>query len=449
MSALSSSHLSRSWRRPEQSLVLVIGGAGYIGSALLAKLLAEGRRVRVMDLLLYGTGPIKDLLGHPNLEVIQADLRGIHFLVNAMQGVDEIVHLAGIVGHDPACAIHEDLTIDMNVAAMRNLAEIAKGANVRKFVFASTCSVYGTSNEVFNERSVLNPVSLYARAKLASERVLLSVTDENFQPIILRFPAIYGVSGRMRLDLAVNLLTAKAVLEGEIPVHGGSQWRPFLHVEDAADAVLLALRQQLHSEFLDSQVFNVGSNDQNYQIRQISELVRRCVPDSKLVVLSDAEDEGDCRVQFSKFKRMFRFRPRWTLEHGIKQVREFVTTHRHFMLDAVLAGNSGNVGLSAGLKSGEPSMLHPGSAVYEMPPLGAQRLLYFVLPRKNRQDIIGDLAEEYKTEILPRLGRRGAVVWYWSQAIRSVAPVVYRALVKSSVLAGVAKFLSWLWRKLM
>ncbi|HSO73334.1 MAG TPA: NAD-dependent epimerase/dehydratase family protein, partial [Blastocatellia bacterium] len=158
------------------ALVLVIGGAGYIGSALLPKLLARGYRVRLLDLLIYGTEPIAEIIDHPNLEIMQSDFRQIDKVVEAMRNVNAVVHLGAIVG-DPACALDEELTIEVNLMATRMIGEVAKGSNVSRFVFASTCSVYGANPAMLDERSTLNPASIYARSKLASERVLTSMTD--------------------------------------------------------------------------------------------------------------------------------------------------------------------------------------------------------------------------------------------------------------------------------
>ena len=224
--------------------VLVIGGAGYIGSALLPKLLDHGYHVRILDLLLYGSEPIQDYLDHARLEVVQADFRQIDQVVEAMRGIDAVVHLGAIVG-DPACALDEDLTIDVNLMATRMVAEVVKGSGISRFIFASTCSVYGAGDEILDERSALRPVSLYARSKIASERVLVSLAEPGFAPTILRFGTIYGISGRTRFDLVVNLLAAKAVVEGNITVYGGEQWRPFLHVDDAALAILKVLEAPL------------------------------------------------------------------------------------------------------------------------------------------------------------------------------------------------------------
>jgi nucleoside-diphosphate-sugar epimerase len=286
------------------------------------KLLAEGCRVRILDVMMYGRDSIKEALRHPNCELVEADFRHVDVLVKSMRGVDEVVHLGGLVG-DPACAVDEELTVDINLAATRAIAEVAKGAGVRKFVFASTCSVYGASDETLDERSALNPISLYARTKIASERLLLNLTDDSFQPIIVRFGTVYGISGRTRFDLAVNLLTAKAVLDGEITVHGGDQWRPFLHVDDAAGAVLLLLEKPV-ADAERPFIFNVGSNRENYTIDQVAQLVLAQVPSARLIHGQLDGDQRNYRVNFTKIERAVGFATRWTVEQGIRQVRELI-----------------------------------------------------------------------------------------------------------------------------
>lgn len=297
--------------------VLVIGGAGYIGSALVKKLLHAGYRVRILDLLMYGEEPIKAFLDHPLFELIQGDFRDVGKVVQAMQGVDAVVHLGAIVG-DPACAVNESITISINLTAARMIAEVAKGSGIRRFVFASTCSVYGASDEILNERSALAPVSLYARTKIASERALLELADQHFGPTILRFGTIYGLSGRTRFDLVVNLLTAKAVVEGKITVMGADQWRPFVHVEDAALSVQRVLEAPWN--VVRGQIFNVGSDEQNYTIGQVGQIIHQMVPTAELLDLGQDGDRRNYRVSFAKIRDAIDFAPEWTLEQGIQQV---------------------------------------------------------------------------------------------------------------------------------
>lgn len=308
-----------------QQRVLVIGGAGYIGSALIPKLLAEGHQVRVLDRMIYGQDAIAPFLDHPKVEIVRADFRQVDAVVKALQDVDSIVHLGAIVG-DPACALNEQVTIDINLVATRMIAEVAKGLGIERFVFASTCSVYGASDELLNENSELNPVSLYARTKIACERVLLKMQDDSFRPCILRFSTIYGLSGRTRFDLVVNLLTAKAMFDGEITVSGGDQWRPFVHVDDAATSVLKAIEAPL--EIVGGQIYNVGGNAENYTIDEAARLIQEQVPTAQIKQIPFDGDRRNYRVGFDKAERDLLFRPTWTLKRGITQVADAIRSGR-------------------------------------------------------------------------------------------------------------------------
>ncbi|HTQ40741.1 MAG TPA: SDR family oxidoreductase [Pirellulales bacterium] len=308
-------------RRGQGKNVLVIGGAGYIGSALLPKLLAGGYRVRLLDLLLYDTEPIDSVLGHPNLEVVQGDFRHVGKIVEAMQDMDAVVHLGAIVG-DPACELDKELTTEVNLSATRMVAEVARLCGVERFVFASTCSVYGACDEVLDERSHTRPVSHYGNTKLAAERVLRQMSDGRFAPTILRFSTIYGLSGRTRFDLVVNLLTAKAKIDGQITVMGGNQWRPFVHVDDAALAIASVLASPL--EIVGDEIFNVGCDAQNYTIKQVGEIVHQHVPGADLLVDEKDTDRRNYKVSFAKIRNQLNFEPQWTLERGIEQVLEAI-----------------------------------------------------------------------------------------------------------------------------
>ena len=301
--------------------VQVIGGAGYIGSMLLPRLLEDGYHVRLLDLFVYGRKPIADYLDHPNLEVVEGDFRDVQTVVDVMRGMDAVVHLGAIVG-DPACDLNEQVTVEINLVATRMIAEVAKGSGVSRFIFASTCSVYGASDNLLDERSALNPVSLYARSKIGSEQLLMQMADESFSPVILRFATIYGLSRRMRFDLVVNLLTAKAVRDGQITLFGGDQWRPFVHVDDVALGIVRALqarRAQVHN-----QVFNLGSDEQNYTLREAGQLIRGLVPGSEAVELGRDGDPRNYQVSFAKIRNSLDYRPRWTIEEGVGQMAETI-----------------------------------------------------------------------------------------------------------------------------
>lgn len=310
-------------RRGAGQNILVIGGAGYIGSALLGKLLAKGHNVRLLDLMVFGDDPIRHLLHFKNLEVMHGDFRHVESVVEAMQGMDTVIHLGAIVG-DPACSLDESLTIDVNLTATRMIGELAKAHGVRRFVFASTCSVYGACDEILDERSFVRPISLYGQTKLASEQILSKMANERFKPTVVRFATIYGLSGRTRFDLVVNLLAAKAKLEGKITVNGGAQWRPFVHVDDAAAAVARIVEAPL--EIVAGEIFNVGSNEQNYTITQIGELVHEQVVSAELLINETDTDRRNYRVNFNKIRNHLGFVPQWTVEQGIQQVLEAIAS---------------------------------------------------------------------------------------------------------------------------
>lgn len=297
--------------------VLVIGGGGYIGSALLPRLLAAGKRVRILDSFLFGTSAISEFLDHPDVQVVEGDFRRIDQLVSSMSDVDTVVHLGGIVG-DPACALDEELTVEVNLTATRAIAEVARARGIQRFVFASTCSVYGASDLVMDEHSQLNPVSLYAKSKVASERVLHELADSHFKPTVLRFGTVYGLSGRTRFDLVVNLLSAKAVEDGVITVFGPDQWRPFVHVADVAQAVSKVVEAPLES--VGNRVFNVGSNEQNTTLGDLGRLIQTKVPTAELVVSDGDGDRRNYRVNFDRIRRELGFKPEWSLTVGIDQV---------------------------------------------------------------------------------------------------------------------------------
>ena len=297
--------------------VLVIGGAGYIGSVLCRELLQRGYSVRVLDALLYGQESLAELVQHPRFQLVEGDSRDVSAVFRAMMDMDAVVHLGELVG-DPACALDEKLTLEINLAATRMVAEAAQGCGVKRFVYASSCSVYGASDELLDERSVLKPVSLYARAKIGAEHTLLGLNGPDFHPVILRFATVFGLSPRPRFDLVINLLTAKAVCEGEIPIFGGDQWRPFVHVADVARAIVRCLEAPLPS--VKARVFNVGGDEQNHTIAQVGDVIQRTISGAQILKYEDSPDPRNYHVSFARIRRELGFVPRYTVEDGIRQI---------------------------------------------------------------------------------------------------------------------------------
>jgi len=308
-------------RRGPIRRVLVIGGAGYIGSTLCRQLLDQGYKVRVMDMLLYGKESITQLEDDPRFELMVGDSRDIGAVFRAMLGVDAVVHLGELVG-DPACSLDEDLTLEINLAATKMLAEAARGYGVKRFIYASSCSVYGAADGVLNERSGLNPVSIYARAKIGCERALLDMSDGDFHPVILRLATVFGYSWRPRFDLVVNLLAAKAAAEGEFTVFGGDQWRPFVHVSDVARAMVRCLDAPIKD--VTGQIFNVGTDANNHTIQQIGEMVQRLAPESRLISNGSDQDMRNYKVSFDKIQSQIGFSCHVSVESGIREVLEAV-----------------------------------------------------------------------------------------------------------------------------
>jgi nucleoside-diphosphate-sugar epimerase len=297
--------------------VLVTGGAGYIGSYLVRALLAQHRPVRVLDSLLYGDDALADVRFDPNFELVEADFRDADAVRRALAGAGAVIHLGAIVG-DPACAIDEEQSLSTNVEGTQVLADEARAQGIDRFVFASTCSVYGASHEALDETSTLNPVSLYANTKIAAEQLLLERASDSFAPVILRFGTAFGGSHRPRYDLVVNLLTAKAVSEGRITIHGGDQWRPFIHAFDIARAVLLAL--DAPRDRVASQVINVGADENNYRIGEIGEAIQRLVPSASVATSNEVTDKRNYYVQFTKARELLGFTATLTIEDGVREM---------------------------------------------------------------------------------------------------------------------------------
>jgi nucleoside-diphosphate-sugar epimerase len=239
--------------------------------------------------------------------------------------VGALVHLGGLVG-DPACALDEDLTLEINLTATRTIAEAAREAGVRRFLFASSCAVYGASDGLLDERSQTDPVSVYARTKVDSEAALGSLAADGLCPVILRFATFYGLSPRPRFDLAVNLLAAKAFTDGQITIFGGDQWRPFVHVEDGAAAIMAAL--EAPDDVVRGAIFNVGSDEQNHTFRHIAEIIRQRVPGVRVHFEAGADREANYRVSFGKIRERLAFRPTRTVDLGIAEIGTALRTGR-------------------------------------------------------------------------------------------------------------------------
>lgn len=309
-------------RSPDRGLAItVLGGAGYVGSLLVEQLLRDGNSVTVMDALMFGGEGLRSVSEDPAFTFVHGDLRDIEAVVQACAGADAVVHLGALVG-DPACALDEATTLAINRDATVTAARVSRALNVRRFVFASTCSVYGASDDLLTEESEIAPISVYARSKAESEALLLPMSGRNFHTTVLRFGTLFGASHRARFDLVVNLLAARAVTDGEISINGGDQWRPFVHVADCADAVVACLYAP--ERVVSGRIFNVGSDAENRRLRDVGELIRDMMPDVCVVLGASATAEANYRVSFERIATELGFYPRRTLAYGIREIQNAV-----------------------------------------------------------------------------------------------------------------------------
>lgn len=304
-------------RDPDHKNVLVVGGAGYIGSLLVERLLEQGCVVRVLDSLLYGDAPLRAVMHHRNFELIVGDCRNIQDVVRAVRGVEIIVHLAAIVG-DPACEQDHAAALETNYAATRMLIEIAKGHGVSRLLFASSCSVYGETNFEMDEKAALAPISLYGQTKVDSEEALLHAETNDFHPTVLRFATVFGLGYRPRFDLVINLLTAKARQEGVITIFNGEQWRPFVHVRDLVEATIQLLEAPVG--LVSGEVFNIGDGRMNHTLTDVAAVIREVFPRVRLEHIENS-DRRNYRVNFDKLRRLTGFRSRYTLRDGVEEIK--------------------------------------------------------------------------------------------------------------------------------
>jgi nucleoside-diphosphate-sugar epimerase len=301
--------------------VFVAGGAGYIGSVLVPQLLEHGHHVTVLDRFYFGDtlGPFRRRFGE-KLRVVRGDVRGFDRAL--LTSVDALVDLSGI-SNDPSCELEPDLTRSVNVEGAKRLAGVALEQGVRRYVFSSSCSVYGHGEGLgLVETSSRRPVSLYARAKAEVETFLLEMGSASrgaVEVCTLRLATVFGLSPRMRFDLAINVMTKNAYVAGRITVDGGGrQWRPFVHVRDAARAFELALTSDASK--VAGEIFNVGSDQNNVQILNLAFRVRDAVPGTEIVHAPTDPDLRDYNVSFDKIRRVLSFGAQLGVDDGIREV---------------------------------------------------------------------------------------------------------------------------------
>lgn len=304
------------------SHVFVTGGAGYIGSVLVPLLLERNFGVTVLDRCYFGREPLKEAQARfgDALRVIKSDVRWVDGAT--FEGCDALIDLAGI-SNDPSCELDEQFTRAVNLEGGRRTHRLAQEAGARRIIFASSCSVYGHASGLdLHEGSALRPVSLYARYKEEVEQTVLELGRSTGACItVLRLATVFGVSPRMRFDLAVNVMTKNAFVSQRIVVDGGGrQWRPFVHVRDVAECMVRVL--EARPEIVAGQTVNVGRNEANTRIANLAYRVRDAIPGTEVIMTKSDPDLRDYRVCFDKLRRVLDWTPTHTIDDGIAEVRQ-------------------------------------------------------------------------------------------------------------------------------
>jgi nucleoside-diphosphate-sugar epimerase len=302
--------------------VTVIGGAGYVGAVLVPRLLEEGYRVRVFDLFIYGEEALAAVRDNPHLEIQHGDVRDPAAVKEAVRGADAVIHLA-CISNDPSVELDPDLSKSVNLDSFGPTVKAAKEAGVRRFIFASSGSVYGVSESPqVTEEHPLVPVSLYNKYKAACEPLLFAEQSPTFTTVAVRPATICGYSPRQRLDLTVNILTNHAVNNGKITVFGGVQMRPNLHMHDMVNLYCLLL--EVPDEKIAGQIFNAGY--QNYSVAETAEVVRKVVCEELPekgeieIITTPSDDIRSYRINSDKIQQVLGFVPKHTIEDGARDL---------------------------------------------------------------------------------------------------------------------------------
>lgn len=306
--------------------ILITGGAGYLGSVLSLALLEEGHHVRGLDNLTHGGRGLLPLLSHPRFRFVAGDIRDTCAVGDALVGADALVHLAAIVG-DPACAREPDAARAINQQASIDLVSAAQTARVSRLVFASTCSNYGRMHDtsvLADEGNTLSPLSLYAETKVAVERVVLGLEPSPTAATVLRLATLFGTSPRMRFDLTVNQFVMETLAHGALTVFGERFWRPYVHVRDAARAIMAVLAAPART--VAGQVFNVGHTDENYRKLDLVEIINRLVKPVHVDFVTVADDPRDYKVSFERIRHTLGFVPARRVPEGVQEIAQAIAS---------------------------------------------------------------------------------------------------------------------------
>tara|TARA_A100001011_G_C14191563_1_gene791570 strand:+ start:224 stop:1249 length:1026 start_codon:yes stop_codon:yes gene_type:complete len=299
--------------------IIVLGGAGYIGSVLTEILLKKKFFVISIDSLKFGKKPILKFLKNKNFKFYKLNTSNYKKIGEISNQSFAVVDLSGIVG-DPACSINRKNTLNSNYYNTKKIIDELKGKNIKKFIYASSCSVYGSSvgKQLINEKSKVKPISLYAELKIKCEKYILSSRNLDYSPTILRLATVFGYSFRQRFDLVINLFTLFSFMGKKIQVFGGEQYRPNVHVYDVAIAILKCINAK--KKLVHKQIFNVGSNHQNKKVKDIAKIIAKNKKNTKIEIKKSMIDLRDYHIDFSKIKSRLAFSTKFSISSGSKDL---------------------------------------------------------------------------------------------------------------------------------
>ena len=301
--------------------ILVTGGAGYVGSILIPSLLKNNYYVKCLDRFFFGDEYLLSLK-NDNLELIYDDIRW--FDGKILDDVDVVLDLAAL-SNDPVGELNPKKTFEINHLGRSRVANLSKEHGVSKYILASSASVYGQQNSVADETAIVNPLTAYSKANRMAEIDTLKLNDENFSTTVLRFSSIYGISPRMRFDLAVNSIVLDLFNSGKIIIYGKENRRPFLDIKDAIRAYLLVIQSPISK--ISGQIFNVGSNDQNYRIYDLAKSVGDSISKNYDFEAKDTPDNRSYFASFQKISEVIGFKPEFTVEESSKEIYNALKTN--------------------------------------------------------------------------------------------------------------------------
>ncbi len=306
--------------------ILLIGGAGYIGTNLAKKLLKEGYHVTIFDKFVYNSkNTISLKLKNKNLIAVKGDTRNIDQTFNVVKKNDIVIHLAELVG-DPLCEKRPAKTYSVNYLASMTISNICKNLGISKFIYVSSCSVYGArSDEKFSdEKSEINPLSVYAKLKALCEKTIIRNLGEYCRPCILRLGTVFGNSLRPRYDLVLNIFAGLIANKKKIIINGGNQWRPFVHVNDVCDVIFQIIK--LDKKKTNGQIFNIASY--NYKISEIGKIIKKIYPKIEVTYSDTGVDRRNYKALSKKANRILKFKPKVSIKNGIKDLVRFTKKNK-------------------------------------------------------------------------------------------------------------------------